>query len=135
MQDQIIYAYAAALMDGEGTISLMKNRSNERRTVILEMSSTTIELLQFMKDHFGGTICNKLHKIERYKQAWRWKLVGPKALSALEQFVPYLLEPIKRKRAEYLIENYKANTSRNGKYTPEMLKRRIEFEEEFFKIC
>jgi hypothetical protein len=40
----------------------------------------------------------------------------------------------KKKRAQWIINNYDQVTSRNGKYAPELLKEKLLFEEVFFKL-
>lgn len=57
MDKQIIYAYTAGIIDGEGTITLTKiHSSNEFRYPVVSVSSTTYSFLEYLKLHFGGTI-------------------------------------------------------------------------------
>ena len=64
MENQIIYAYVAGLIDGEGTITLTKINSNKKfRYPVLSLTSTTYSFLEYLKSNFGGTICpNKVYK-------------------------------------------------------------------------
>ena len=48
MENQIIYAYTAGIIDGEGTITLTKTHShNEFRYPVLSMTSTTYSFLEY----------------------------------------------------------------------------------------
>ena len=46
----------------------------------------------------------------------------------------YLRVEQKRARAKWILENYHRVTKRNGKYDGESLKRKKEFEEQFFYL-
>lgn len=132
--DNTIIAYAAGLIDGEGTITLTKQGKGKTRSAAVTMSSTTIELLEFMKSHFGGHIIKLKSTNPNWKQAWHWQISYNRSLEVLELVAPYLLEPRKRQRAELILLKYKAVTPRNGQYTSELLEDRVQFETEFFAI-
>lgn len=126
-------AYAAGLLDGEGTVTLSKNNSSDKfRTPAITMSSTTYALLEFMKNSFGGNIVN--HKIykDHHKQSWVWHLRGDAVLTFLGQVVPFVREHDKKRRADLLLKKYKLVTVRNGKYTEEQLAAKQQLEHEFF---
>ena len=133
MENQIIYAYTAGIIDGEGTITLTKTHSNnEFRYPVLSVTSTTYSFLEYLKSHFGGTIVsNKVYK-ENHKQSWHWTLVGNKVLNLLPKILPYMLEPSKVYRANLLVSEYNKLTPRNGKYTDEMKSSKRDFEYRFF---
>ncbi len=124
--------YAAGLLDGEGSIMLMSANKGKKKSPHVSMTSTTIELLEFMKENFGGYIVNKKTYKEHHKQAWAWQLSYDKAFFFCKKIAPYLREPEKKRRAELIVKRYKTVTPRNGKYTAEMLYERSLFEEEFF---
>lgn len=128
--------YIAGLIDGEGTVSLLKERADAKfRYPCIEMSSTTLQMLEKLKELAqGGNISiHKTYKLN-YKQSWHYKLRGDKAIALLEEIKDYLLEPKKKARAELICSTYKLVTPRNGKYSEEMLKKKIQFEEDFFNI-
>jgi hypothetical protein len=128
-------AYAAGLIDGEGSISLLKANKNETfRHPVIEISNTTYELLQFMKTTFGGSISS--HKIykKHHKPSWSWKLHYDAAISCLEQITPFLLEPKKKRRAELILAEYKKVTLRNGRYNPQQIQEKFTFENQFFSL-
>ena len=52
----------------------------------------------------------------------------------LREIEPYLVIERKRKRAKHILENYLSVTPRNGRYSPEMLSKKISFYEEFMSL-
>jgi hypothetical protein len=127
------YAYSAGLIDGEGTITLSKEFKHSRfRYPCVSISSTTYELLEYMKTTFGGSISNQKKYKDHYKNSWSWKLDYDRALVFLEKIFPYMKEPEKIRRANLLLKEYKSLTPRNGKYTELQTTNKLRFEAEFF---
>ena len=128
-----IIAYTAGLVDGEGTVTLSRMKANERRCPVVSISSTTYELMLFMKQHFGGAISTLSRAATQgHKQAWHWQTSRNGAISLLSLIESYMVEPAKKRRARLIIERYKSVTPRNGKYTDELIEQREAFEQEFF---
>ena len=126
-------AYAAGLMDGEGTVTLTKYRAADKfRTPSATMSSTTLCLLEFMQNSFGGHIVNHKTYKAHHKQSWSWQLRGDSTLEFLKLVLPFMREPAKIRRANLLLSRYKLVTVRNGKYTEEQLAAKQQLEHEFF---
>lgn len=134
MLEEYNHAYAAGLIDGEGSVQFTRPSKNKQRIPVVSMSSTTYEILKFMKRMYGGTICNHKTYKASHKQSWAWKVGYNRALRCIEHILPYMREPKKKKRAELLLKKYKAATPRNGYYTEECLARRAELEKEFYEI-
>lgn len=124
--------YLAGIIDGEGSITLAKNK--QFRYPMLEVSSTTYQIVEYLKKHFGGVISKKNERNPNWKQAYIWKIEHRKAISLLEEIVSYLNEPKKKARAQLIIKDYIRLTPRNGRYSEEMKQQKLKFEEEFFKI-
>jgi len=131
--DNTILAYAAGLIDGEGSISLPRNyKTSAFRRPLVSVASTTIELVDFMKLHFGGCVCTKRSKkFDHHKTAYQWAIQYQKAITVLAQLLPYLQVPSKRQRATMLVNEFSALTPKNGKYTPEQRSAKLMFEERF----
>ena len=125
--------YIAALIDGEGSICLTQNRPNEHRSPAITIASTTRELLTYMEEVVGGKTVSKKKYQEHHKDAWQWALRGDKAIELLTQIYSYLLVPEKYYRAKLIVKEYKLVTPRNGKYTEEKLKAKLDFENRFFE--
>lgn len=127
--------YIAGLMDGEGSIMLMKrNGTDKYRCPQISMTSTTFELVKLMRDRFGGCIRSQKVYQAHHKQSWSWLLTYDKALDFCSEICYLLREPKKRKRAEFLSKGYKLVTPRNGKYTEAMAEKKEQFEKDFVGI-
>lgn len=125
--------YAAGLFDGEGTVSLMKRRAKEKfKSPAISMTSTTIELVNFMKDNYGGNVRN--HKVYKahHKKAYVWSINYNLALSFISKVLPFIKEPTKRYRMQMLVSKYKLITNRNGKYNDVQRIAKEQFEYDFF---
>lgn len=132
MKEVQIIAYAAGIIDGEGTITLTSLQSGKYRSPVVSVSSTTIEILNFMKIHFGGHISNCKTYKEHHKKSYSWKLCNDKAIEFLQSVYPFLLEPSKSYRANLILTQYKDVTKRNGKYTEQDIQQKLNFEYIFF---
>ncbi len=124
------HAYAAGLLDGEGSVLL--NKSGAWRHPAVSMSSTTYELVAFMKRLYGGTICEKKER-EGCKQAWQWDVEYDSAIMALAAMFQFMREPAKLYRAKLIIAEYKVVTRRNGRYNEEERKAKLDFELRFYR--
>lgn len=126
--------YVAGLIDGEGTISLQKVHSTDKfRAPCIEMTSTTLSILEKMKELAGGSISKQKVYKENWKQSWHWQTRYNKAIDLLAEIKDYLLEPKKSYRANLIVNEYKNVTPRNGNYNEEKLAAKLDFEERFFK--
>ncbi|MBU3088289.1 hypothetical protein KPL42_07265 [Clostridium gasigenes] len=56
------------------------------------------------------------------------------AISLLEEITPNLIIEVKVKRAKLILEKYKELTPRNGRYTDELLEKKMIFYNEFISI-
>lgn len=77
--------YLAAIIDGEGTVTLTKDSSFRYPTI--EVSSTTLEIVEYLKDHFGGVISRKNERSPKWKQAYVWKVERRKAIALLKEII------------------------------------------------
>jgi len=126
-------AYAAGIIDGEGSILLAKVRSSAQfRYPVVSVSSTTPEILEFMKSRWNGTIVKHKTYQDHHKPSCSWRVQGRQALRLIEDVLPMLLEPEKRRRAQMLVERYLDLTPRNGRYSQKMREAKKAFEHEFF---
>ena len=124
--------YTAGLFDGEGTITLSKSKQSDKfRHPVVSITSTSRELIDFLKDSFGGTIVNQKTYKEHYKQSWSWRLSYDRAIEFLEQVRPFMKESTKCKRCDMILSTYKQLTIRNGKYTEQQIQEKLDFEKTF----
>ena len=127
-------AYIAGLIDGEGTVTLTRKHRNENRQLCVSISSTEINLLDFVLSVAGvGKITNKQVSKSHHSHSYAYSVYNRQALALLEQILPFL-KSYKRDRAAAILRHYLTVTPRNGKYTAEMLTRKIKFEESVLAI-
>lgn len=94
-----VAAYIAGLVDGEGTVTLARQHSNEGRRLALSISNTEIALLEFVRDSVGaGHITGKRTYSPRQTPSFTYAGTSRQALAVLEQIVPYL-RSYKKERA------------------------------------
>lgn len=129
-------AYIAGIIDGEGKIMLQKIHKNEHPAPCVSIASTTLELLEWIKNTVGKgrIISKKNYNIEKHKDCYSYVLRRNAAIQLLKDIYPYLIINTKKKRAELIISTYKSVTHRNGYYTYGMLIVKEEFYKEFMGI-
>jgi len=52
-------AYVAGIVDGEGTVTLMKHHRNETPIPCVSIANNKLKLLHLIKHGYGGLICSK----------------------------------------------------------------------------
>jgi hypothetical protein len=126
--------YVAGIVDGEGTVSLVRHHGGERRRPVVSVANTEYDLLLYLKTCIGaGRITRKCIAKDHHTPSFVFAIYSRQALELLRQIVPHL-RTHKRARAELLLRRYLVVTPRNGRYTPELLTARAAFEAEFFTI-
>lgn len=107
LRGKALYAYAAGIVDGEGTIGLYKRAGVKHTGLVMMVSigNTNLWLLEFLKFNFGGSYgtSGKPQKLN-HKPKWTWRLVGIHAAEFLRLISPYL--QLKRQQAELALEFY-----------------------------
>lgn len=130
-------AYLAGMIDGEGTVTLVKHRSRDTfKRPQVAVSSTSYSLLKAFVNMTGvGYISQKKKYKDHHKQSYHWNISsGSQTIDLCKQLLPYLREDKKWKRAKKLVSEWKSVTKRNGKYTQPQRERKLQFEKEFFSI-
>lgn len=129
------YIYMAGLMDGEGSIMLSRVQSNQNRTPVLSITMTTESIIRWLQDTFGGTVSVKKTYKEHHKPAWVWKLTKQAdVFHVLDSILPYMKEPQKVARGNYILDHYLSVTVRNGKYNAEQKESKLAFEANFLLL-
>ncbi|MEL7046186.1 MAG: LAGLIDADG family homing endonuclease [Pseudomonadota bacterium] len=127
-------AYIAGLIDGEGTVTLVRRHQNERKHLAVSISSTEKQMLEFVRSATGvGKITNKRVYAAHHRPSFTYAVYNRQALQLLIQVEPYL-RSYKKHRSVLAIRQYISVTPRNGKYNPELLDARQSFEDEFLGI-
>lgn len=127
-------AYIAGLVDGEGTITLIRKHRNENRQLAVSISNTERRLLDFVLETIGaGKITGKRTTSAAHTPSFTYAIYNRQALCLLEQIHPYL-RTYKADRCELILRNYLLLTPRNGKYTDKQLSDRARFEADILEI-
>ncbi|MBK1809711.1 LAGLIDADG family homing endonuclease [Clostridium sp. YIM B02505] len=129
-------AYIAGIIDGEGSIMLTSFHRNELHSPCVSIASTTLELLQWIKDKTNTGVIKrkKNYNTERHKDCFSYTLRYNDAINFLEMISPYLVIESKKRRALMIINEYKSLTPRNGRYSEELLEKKREFYERFIAL-
>jgi hypothetical protein len=108
-------AYMAGIMDGDGSFSIIKLKTNASPLYypFLQLVNRREEMIDFCKKNFGGSVHLPAKHIckdgSEGNQVYRWRLRGIEHVGpVLENIIPFL--KIKRDRAEFLrdfIANFK----------------------------
>ena len=127
-------AYAAGILDGEGSISVTRNHTGRWPSPQVSVASTDRELLEWLKLRFGGTITTKQPRKPEHSLSYDWKVTDRRSLRFLQRIRPFLV--IKRKicRCDLLLQTYLECTPRNGRYTSSMILKKQAFLEEFASL-
>ncbi|MCX5702536.1 MAG: hypothetical protein NTW64_06165 [Candidatus Omnitrophica bacterium] len=130
--DEVEKAYLAGIIDGEGTVTLMKHHKNETPTPYVSVANNNLGLLQWIKNRIGGTICSKKKRLPHHNDSYAWSVRQDRAIRLLNEIKSYLI--IKRPQADLITEQYKLVTHRAGKYTVEMLNGKMKLVAEIRKL-
>ena len=127
-------AYLAGLVDGEGTITLSRKHANDGRQLVISISSTERQILDFAHGAIGaGKITSKKASKAHHSPSFTYSIGNRQALNLLLQIQPFL-RSYKRERAALVREHYLRLTPRNGKYKPELLAARKQFEDDLLSL-
>lgn len=125
-------AYLAGIIDGEGTITLTKDK--EFRYPVITFCNNDRAILDYVNSFCHGTISTKKSTNENWQDNYVWKVVYRQAIEVIAQILPYMHETSKVKRGQSILDNYLTLTPRNGKYSEEMRQAKHKWEEEFFNL-
>lgn len=120
--EESIKAYLAGIIDGEGTVTLVRTHKNETPSPEVSVSNTSLPLLMWIQKRVGGAISSKKTSKPHHTISYVWRLRHDKAICFLNEIKRYLI--VKRKHAELITQEYKKVTHRAGKYTPQLLQKK-----------
>ncbi len=121
--EEIETAYLAGIVDGEGTVTLVRHHKNEMPAPCVSVANNNLELLKWIQDRLGGTIVSKKKRKAWHSDSYAWTLRSNKALRFLKEIERHLI--VKRPQAELILKKYKSVTHRAGKYTSDMLRKKM----------
>jgi len=127
--------YIAGFFDADGSILLSRVRKSAHKTVVIDFSNTDLSILEEIRDYLGGgVICKKRTYKPHHIPSYTLKFTYRKALDLAKKLLPYVRHTKRKAKLQLVVDRYLDVTPRNGKYSPEMLKARMEFEEQFAAI-
>ena len=129
-------AYLAGIIDGEGSIMLTRFHKNEYPSPCISISSTDIELLEWVKNttNTGRIIKKKNYNKEKHLDSYTYRVIYDDALKILKEIEPYLIIKKKKSRAKHILDNYKKVTLRNGRYNRSQKLAKEQFYIDFMKL-
>jgi hypothetical protein len=130
--EEVVKAYIAGIVDGEGSVTLMKHHRNETPIPYVSVSNNSLELVKWLKQVAGGIICTRKRKVLHHKTSYVWSVRQDRAIRFLDEIKQYLI--IKKPQADLISKRYKSVTSRSGKYTVEMLTKKYELVAQIRKL-
>lgn len=134
MKTDIVVAWSAGFIDGEGSVSLYRRAGSRFRSPEVSACSTDLVMLERLEFYFCGSIRMRNHRVKNHKQAWEWRARDNDALHFLRLIRPYMLHPEKCRRADVLLVEYKEVTIRNGQYTSVQEQAKFDFERRFLNL-
>lgn len=87
-------AYAAGIIDGEGSISINFKKLDNRCQLFVRVSSSNVAIPNWMVAHFGGTVLPHRNstKLNRDGVSYDWALYGKTAQWFLKLIQPFCIE-------------------------------------------
>jgi hypothetical protein len=124
----------AGIIDGEGHIALA--RSNGLwHSLRLSIGSTSFELIEYLKDTFGGSyyVSARTGQYGNNKRSWHWSTSGKNLYKILDETMPYLI--IKKSHA-LLALGYRDTMidGRTQRLTDDIIKARVEIADKFKQL-
>jgi len=107
MKQKEIFAYTAGIVDGEGSIHIMRSKDVSYKTSLkyelrVSIGNTNEWLCQWLKMQFGGCVSSHTPLKPHWKRSYNWLMRANKARDFLELILPYLV--IKKTHAELAIK-------------------------------
>jgi hypothetical protein len=129
-------SYIAGIIDGEGSINLTRMHKHEFRRPCISIASTDKELLIYIQSLTGGLVNNKKnYNPEKHKDSFTLTIKKKDdVFKTLRYITPFLRVTQKKKRALCILDHYDLVTPRNGKYSEELLNKKLAFEDYFYQI-
>ena len=97
------WSYLAGIVDGEGSFYVCYDKRNDNYFLEMSVANTARSLIDWLKDHFGGTEkpSGQSRRMGCPSQ-WAWVVRGRKAEPIILRILPYLV--IKRRQADLALE-------------------------------
>ena len=101
MDEKLLDAYFAGIIDGEGNVGVYVFKSGVIRPVI-KVDMTCEKTIRAIHAHFGGYIgSKKIESLPNRQPQWRWEVTFAKAKTVAARILPYLIS--KKDGAELIL--------------------------------
>jgi hypothetical protein len=102
-------AYAAGLLDGEGSLTITRKDRWYSPRIEVGMTERALPVLASMQKQYGGSLSKSRDATEHWEAAWRWVITGKLAMACLHRTAPFLR--LKVAQASVLLELEKVSSS------------------------
>lgn len=118
MNDELLWAWAAGIVDGEGSISIFKIGKSSY-SVVLHVGMSHKETIARIRTIFGDGQIREDKQPQGRKTMYVLRLYGKRAVEIVKRLLPYLFT--KKRQAELVIEfDEKCPTDRGKQITDEV---------------
>lgn len=133
---EVVRAYAAGLIDGEGCVRLTARGKNGGKgfrlgqyTLMVEVTNTDHGMIQWLRGTFGGTVSHTKESYEENRKAkWHWRLAANQALHFLDIIWPYVRTKRKQVKLGRRFQRYAQYTGRAATEKANLLQERFYLE-------
>lgn len=108
MKREQLITWFAGLFEGEGSFTFKRGKPYR-----MSISMTDLDVLERVRDEFGGSILSLTKRKERWKDAWVWYIGGESSRSLAQEIYPYLLSR-RQKRCQEYIDNLRTQKQYNN---------------------
>lgn len=119
MNEEEKLAYLAGIVEGEGTIAILKQQGTRGRrgplySLRLIVSNSSEKLMEWLEDNYGGSV----HKVKEKhgRTVYQWVLAPRGAFKLLKKMQPYII--IKSEQVSIAISFQQENTRRHKGRVP-----------------
>lgn len=88
--EEVELAYTAGVIDGEGSIYIVKSSKRGQQKLHVEVHMTSYVITKWLQDIFGGFHGFRGAQKPNHKDSYLWGVCDGKALKFLELVLPYL---------------------------------------------
>lgn len=129
-------SYLAGIIDGEGSIMLLRFHKKQFPSPCISIASISLELLEWvkMKTCVGFIKSKKNYKPDKHENSFTYTARYNDALYILEAIEPFLVIPQKKSRSKIILDEYKLLTPQNGRYTSEQKTAKVDFYARFLAL-
>lgn len=94
-------AYAAGLIDGEGSLTITQRKRYYTARIEIGMTERALPVLHSMQTSYGGKVSQLRDATEKWEAAWRWRVFGKEAVALARRVYPLLR--LKAEHAELIL--------------------------------